>query len=376
MDDGTRRSTPRSSARLTLAEAVDALAALAATAGVDPQGARTEGLALAAAVAESAPRAATDWTDAAGGTTSTQDFFDAASRGRRWRDSPTAILSSLSAQGSPHATDYAGALAEVASAACELGEPTMRVIGNASVAAAAQLSAVPPAVTAHRLPDCRCRRRAGAAPSRARRPQSPKPPRAGGTRAQHRRAAGRARRPDRAAAGEARGAPAGRRPPRREAARRGRPEGSHHHSTPRLHGEPRHRQDDGGPAGQRHLPRPRPAVPGAARRGGPLRAGRRLPRPDGDQDGRGRRLRCRRGPVHRRGLQPDRDRFLGRPVRPGGGRHPGQGDGGPARQPRGDRGRLPGTDGRPSSPPTPAWRAGSGPPSSSRTTPTTSWSRS
>jgi AAA+ superfamily predicted ATPase len=118
---------------------------------VDPQGARTEGLALAAAVAESAPRAATDWADAAGGTTSTQDFFDAASRGRRWRDSPTAILSTLSAQGSPHATVYAGALAEVASAACELGEPTMRVIGNASVAAAAQLSAVPAPVPAHKL---------------------------------------------------------------------------------------------------------------------------------------------------------------------------------------------------------------------------------
>ncbi len=136
-DDG--RSAPRTP-RPTLAEAVDALSALAATAGVDPQVARTEGLALAAAVAESAPRAATDWAGAAGDATSTQDFFDAASRGRRWRDSPTAILSSLSAQRSPHASDYAAALAEVASAACELGEPTMRVIGNASVAAAAQLA--------------------------------------------------------------------------------------------------------------------------------------------------------------------------------------------------------------------------------------------
>jgi SpoVK/Ycf46/Vps4 family AAA+-type ATPase len=36
---------------------------------------------------------------------------------------------------------YAQALAEVVSAACGLGEPTMRVIGNASVAAAAQLTA-------------------------------------------------------------------------------------------------------------------------------------------------------------------------------------------------------------------------------------------
>jgi len=127
----------------TLAEAVDALAVLAATAGVDEETARQEALALAAAVAESAPGAAADWALTADGA-STQDFFDAASRGRRWRGAPTATLSTLAAQGSPHARTYADALAQVASAACELGEPTMRVIGNASVAAAAQLSVLPP----------------------------------------------------------------------------------------------------------------------------------------------------------------------------------------------------------------------------------------
>ncbi len=94
-------------------------------------------------MAESAPGAAADWALAAAGA-STQDFFDAASRGRRWRGAPTATLSTLAAQGSPHAQAYADALAQVASAACELGEPTMRVIGNASVAAAAQLSVLPP----------------------------------------------------------------------------------------------------------------------------------------------------------------------------------------------------------------------------------------
>lgn len=127
----------------TLAEAVDALAVLASTAGVDAEAARQEALALAAAVAESAPGAAADWALATSGA-STQDFFDAASRGRRWRGAPTATLSTLAAQGSPHARAYADALAQVASAACELGEPTMRVIGNASVAAAAQLSVLPP----------------------------------------------------------------------------------------------------------------------------------------------------------------------------------------------------------------------------------------
>lgn len=133
-------SPPRTS---TLVDAVDAVVALATTAGVDAVVARTEALDLAAAVAESAPRAATDWAAAVGGA-STQDFFDAASRGRRWRGAPTATLGALAAQRSAHTTAYAKALAEVAAAACGLGEPTMRVIGNASVAAAAQLAVVRP----------------------------------------------------------------------------------------------------------------------------------------------------------------------------------------------------------------------------------------
>jgi AAA+ superfamily predicted ATPase len=136
------RSAPRPPSTLTLAQAVDALADLAETAGVDRQTARDEALSLAAAVAESAPGAAADWTEATSDGTTTQDFFDAASRGRRWRGSPTTTLSMLAAQDSSRATEYAALLAEVASAACQLGEPTMRVIGNASVAAAAQLRAV------------------------------------------------------------------------------------------------------------------------------------------------------------------------------------------------------------------------------------------
>ncbi len=83
----------------------------------------------------------------------TQDFFDAAVRGRRWRASPTATLTLLVAAGSPAAAAYARALTEVASAACSLGEPTMRVIGNASVAAAAQLQAAGELRTAGSLVD-------------------------------------------------------------------------------------------------------------------------------------------------------------------------------------------------------------------------------
>ncbi|HEY0619630.1 MAG TPA: AAA family ATPase, partial [Kribbella sp.] len=81
-----------------------------------------------------------DWSKAFPGAT-TQDFFDAAVRGRRWRGAPTAVLTELVTTGSAEKIPYAEALAEVASAACALGEPTMRVIGNASVAAAAQLQA-------------------------------------------------------------------------------------------------------------------------------------------------------------------------------------------------------------------------------------------
>jgi hypothetical protein len=125
---------------LTLDRALEALAIVAESAGVPPEAALDEGRALAAAVAESAPGAPADWSGAVGGG-STQDFFDAASRGRRWRGAPTSTLSGLVAQGSAHSAPYAEAMAEVVSAACGLGEPTMRVIGNASVAAAAQLTA-------------------------------------------------------------------------------------------------------------------------------------------------------------------------------------------------------------------------------------------
>ncbi len=124
----------------SLKDALAGLLTVAARAGVAEDSARAEALSLAAALAESAPGASADWATVTPGAT-TQDFFDAAVRGRRWRGAPTAVLSELVAQSSPEKIPYAEALAEVASAACSLGEPTMRVIGNASVAAAAQLQA-------------------------------------------------------------------------------------------------------------------------------------------------------------------------------------------------------------------------------------------
>ena len=124
----------------SLRDALSDLLAVAARAGVPEGVARAEALSLAAALAESAPGAPADWASVTPGA-GTQDFFDAAVRGRRWRGAPTAVLTDLVAQGSPEKISYAEALAELASAACSLGEPTMRVIGNASVAAAAQLQA-------------------------------------------------------------------------------------------------------------------------------------------------------------------------------------------------------------------------------------------
>lgn len=123
-----------------LSAAVSELLLVAARAGIAEDRARAEALSLAAALAESAPGAAADWAKASESAT-TQDFFDAAVRGRRWRGAPTAVLTELVTAGSAEKVAYAEALAEIASAACTLGDPTMRVIGNASVAAAAQLQA-------------------------------------------------------------------------------------------------------------------------------------------------------------------------------------------------------------------------------------------
>jgi hypothetical protein len=120
-----------------LSETIAALAAVGVRAGLDERGVRAEGAALAAAVAESAPGAAQEWAAEVG--SDVQGFFDAASSGRRWREAPTAGLAALVTARSPAAADYARALVEVTAAACGLGEPTVRVIANASIAADAQL---------------------------------------------------------------------------------------------------------------------------------------------------------------------------------------------------------------------------------------------
>ncbi|WP_300401106.1 AAA family ATPase [Nocardioides sp.] len=127
----------------TLATALAALEQVAAEAGVHPTTARREGEALAAAVAEPSKGAFVDWCTETGRSASAEEFFEAASRGRRYRSAPTASMSGLAAVGAATAPSYAAALGDVALAAAALGTPDPRATGNAATAAAAQLGESP-----------------------------------------------------------------------------------------------------------------------------------------------------------------------------------------------------------------------------------------
>ncbi len=135
-----------STAASRLAESLTDLTDLAAEAGLDPRAAHAEGLHLAAALAEAVPGAARGWAEVAlPGITDlasvNEAFFDAASRGRRWRSGPTEHLSHLVAARSSLAGEYAAALTEVAAAAVMLGTAPRWVIDNATVASASYLRA-------------------------------------------------------------------------------------------------------------------------------------------------------------------------------------------------------------------------------------------
>ncbi len=115
---------------MTLRAAVDALVDIAEQAGIPAAEAREEAMTFAAAIAEAAPRAAAEWAaaqadsgDSAGGDVQRihTAFFDAASRGRRYRVGATTLLRHLLDTANSHATAYATALTEVASAAASLG---------------------------------------------------------------------------------------------------------------------------------------------------------------------------------------------------------------------------------------------------------------
>jgi len=130
---------------VTTAALTDALEHLTTTArqvGVSESDARLEGLQLSATISEPARAAFRDWAAQTGEVGGAERFFDCASRGRRWRTSPTTIMTQLANTDPRGAGAYAEALAAVASAACLLGEPHPQVTGNATLATAAQRSVV------------------------------------------------------------------------------------------------------------------------------------------------------------------------------------------------------------------------------------------
>lgn len=122
----------------TLRDALAALCDAGAAAGVPADVARAEGERLAAAVSESSPGAPAAWLEQVG-RDGVEQFFAAASAGRRWRGAPTEVLTRLA--GGPHAVAYAEALADVARAGAALGTPGPHVAPRAAATAAAQLAA-------------------------------------------------------------------------------------------------------------------------------------------------------------------------------------------------------------------------------------------
>ena len=136
---------------MNLSAALDALERAGAAAGLDGAAARDEGARLAAAVAESVSGAPGAWLAAVGSPdASFGAFFEAAASARRWRTSPTDLLAGLA--GTPAATTYSAALADVVSAACELGPADIGVIARASATAAVQRSVAPGAPPAVAVP--------------------------------------------------------------------------------------------------------------------------------------------------------------------------------------------------------------------------------
>ena len=123
----------------SLANALTALEAAAADAGIDPLTARREGEALAAAVIGFPSPTFGEWCVQTGRPTSAQAMADAASRGRRFLVAPTTSMSLLLSNGSSRGAAFAHALADVAVAAAEIDGVDMSAIGRASSAGVAQL---------------------------------------------------------------------------------------------------------------------------------------------------------------------------------------------------------------------------------------------
>ncbi len=138
----------------SLADTLDALVAVARSAGVDETTARAEGEALAATVSERSKGAFVEWAEQTGRPGGAEEFFMAAKQGNRFRGGPTPLMNQLLLEKSSHSADYAAALSDVAMAAQELGQTGPDARGAAATILAAQsgVAARPPAGGAFDLP--------------------------------------------------------------------------------------------------------------------------------------------------------------------------------------------------------------------------------
>jgi hypothetical protein len=138
----------------SLAGTIDALVAVARSAGVDETTARAEGEALAATVSERSKGAFVDWAEQTGRPGGAEEFFTAAKQGNRFRGGPTPLMNQLLLEKSSQSADYAAALSDVAMAAQELGQTGPDARGAAATILAAQsgVAARPPAGGAFDLP--------------------------------------------------------------------------------------------------------------------------------------------------------------------------------------------------------------------------------
>jgi Holliday junction resolvasome RuvABC ATP-dependent DNA helicase subunit len=123
-----------------LRSAVTAAMASARRCGLDPADAASECAALAATLSESSPGAPAQWADAF--DLDSAHYEDYAVRGRAWRRRATDHLAILVATGVPETAIHARALIEVAAAAASIGEPSLRTLQIATIAAQSQLRAI------------------------------------------------------------------------------------------------------------------------------------------------------------------------------------------------------------------------------------------
>ena len=131
-----------------LRTALAAADAAARAAGIDPAAAAEDARVLAAAVSESNRGAYLAWCEAFGEAPSATPFFDAASKGRRYRGLPTPTAAHAITLGGKSAAAYQRALVDVCTAAALLGEPGPAAMGAAQLAGAAQLGTPAPRASA------------------------------------------------------------------------------------------------------------------------------------------------------------------------------------------------------------------------------------